>query len=559
MSWVNLFTMIVCCMIIVAAIVKDCRGNEREYCFLLNQTKINNGEKRDKYILTGACLLLVTVRLVDFGIVPGGYNCDTVMAAAEAKSLAECGVDLKGIAYPVLFEAYGYGQMSVLLSYLMIPFIKLGGLNLVTITLPILLFSIVGALALWGVVKELFGFKLANIVLLMVGINPWHFMQSRWALDCNLLPHIFICGMFLLCVFIRNKKSVYLYGSMIAFAVAMYAYSLAFISVPVFLIVACVVLIKNKIANWKHALISAVIYICFAWPIYLCMIINALKLNTIVTPICTMPFLDGNTRSNDMVFFSKNPIQQLFENLKTLIYVVFYRHDNLLWNCIPEFGSLYACTLPFVLGGVILVFRLIRKESDISRKTGYIILMIFYFSGLCTGVIVSGVNINRINIIFYAHIIFAGVGIFYVSEQIRKWAYTLVVIYGMLFSLFLTCYFTEWNAAFNERFGKDLMEALNYASEINADEYYINELDIYVIFGFNMDTRYYHGKTDYFSGKEIAYRERFHYGVVNDIVGINEGGKSVVYVQNQAEKDAFRKSGFHIIEFGDWFVAVAYG
>lgn len=557
MFWVNLFTMIICCTMIVAAIVKDCRRNGREYCFLLNQPKMNNGEKHDKYIFAVAVVILVTVRLIDFGIVPGGYNPDTVMAAVEAKSLAECGVDLSGMAYPVLFEAYGYGQMSVLMSYLMIPFIKLGGLNLVTITLPILLFSIIGSLALWGVVKEVFGFGLANVVLFIVGINPWHFMQSRWALDCNMLPHIFICGIYLLCIFIRKKKAVYLYGSMIVFAISMYAYSLSFISVPVFLLATCVIFIKSKIVNWKQALTSVGIYICFAWPIYLCMIINALKLNAIITPFCTIPFLAGNTRSNDMVFFVENPIQQLFENIKTLIYVVLYRHDNLLWNCIDGFGTIYVCTLPFVFLGMFLIIKAVIKEKDVSKKSGYLLLVVFYFSSLCTGVI-TNVNINRVNVIFYEHIIFAGIGIYYVVNYLKKSIWIIGAVYTILFILFLNCYFTDWNEAFNKRFDKDMMDAIEYASEYNADEYHINAGDTYVIFGFDLEMNYYYGKTDYFTGKEIAYKKRFIYDEVKEsVLNAGENDKSIVYVQKQSEKVKFPNILYKITDFGDWFVAIS--
>lgn len=553
MFYINLLTTTVCCFLIIAAIAKYRRNSGEPYLFVKPAIFISE-KKRDKCILLGAIALLMIIRLIAFGEIPGGYNCDTVMAAVEAKSLAECGIDLAGVRYPVLFEAYGYGQMNVLMSYIMIPFIRWGGTNLVTVTLPVLVFSLIGAWALYELSRDVFGNKVANIVLLLVAINPWHFMQSRWALEANMLPHLFIGGVFLINRFCKRKRKGYLYASMVFFALCMYAYGPAFISVPIFLLVVCVILKCKKMVNWRQVFASIAVYAGLAWPIYVCMIINTLKLDTIVTPFFTIPFLPNNTRSSDMVFFVENPIQQLFENVKTLIYVAFYKHDNLLWNSIPGFGTIYVCTLPFVFLGIGLVIREIIREKEISKKIGYVLLMAFYFSSLCTGVIVSRVNINRINIIFYEHIIFAGVGIFFCLSQIKKVHMCIVAIYGVLFALFLNCYFTDWNVDFNKRFDKDMMDGIKYASKINADEYHIDADDTFVIFGFDLDMPYYWGETNNFNGKEIPYTERFIYNKAEDIITEE---KSIVYVQKISEKDKFKGSEYDIVEFGEWFVAIS--
>lgn len=126
MFYINLLTTTVCCFLIIAAIAKYRRNSGEPYLFVKPAIFISE-KKRDKCILLGAIALLMIIRLIAFGEIPGGYNCDTVMAAVEAKSLAECGIDLAGVRYPVLFEAYGYGQMNVLMSYIMIPFIRWGG------------------------------------------------------------------------------------------------------------------------------------------------------------------------------------------------------------------------------------------------------------------------------------------------------------------------------------------------------------------------------------------------------------------------------------------------
>ena len=79
------------------------------------------------------------------------------MAAVDAKALADYGTDRYGMRYPVHFTAWRTSQMSVLLSYCMIPFYWLLGFSTVSTRLPMLVISCLGLLALY-----LFGRQLAR-------------------------------------------------------------------------------------------------------------------------------------------------------------------------------------------------------------------------------------------------------------------------------------------------------------------------------------------------------------------------------------------------------------
>ena len=79
--------------------------------------------KKKFYIVSLMLIVLVAVliRTWQFGTIPGGMNQDGAMAAVDAKALAEYGTDRFGMRYPVHLTAWGYGQMSALMSYLMAP------------------------------------------------------------------------------------------------------------------------------------------------------------------------------------------------------------------------------------------------------------------------------------------------------------------------------------------------------------------------------------------------------------------------------------------------------
>ena len=64
----------------------------------------------------GLILLFTLLRLYRFGSIPGGFNQDGAMAAVDALALAHHGTDRFGTFLPAHFTAWGYGQMSVLLS-----------------------------------------------------------------------------------------------------------------------------------------------------------------------------------------------------------------------------------------------------------------------------------------------------------------------------------------------------------------------------------------------------------------------------------------------------------
>ena len=104
--------------------------------------------------LWGLIGLFTLLRLYRSGSVPGGFNQDGAMAAVDALALAKHGTDRFGTWLPAHFTAWGYGQMSVLLSYCMAPLFRLFGMNSVTARLPMLLWSFGGMAASTGCCGE---------------------------------------------------------------------------------------------------------------------------------------------------------------------------------------------------------------------------------------------------------------------------------------------------------------------------------------------------------------------------------------------------------------------
>lgn len=473
----------------------------------------------EKLIYFVAVSGMIVIRCIGFGSIPGGFNQDGAMGAVDALALATYGTDRFGTYLPAHFRAWGYGQMSVLLSYLTVPFIKIWGLSPLTARLPMLLVSLLGAAAVYGFVRDMISSRAALATLLFLAINPWHFMQSRWALDCNMFPHMFILGLYFLNRGLKKPRSLYL--SMLFFALCMYSYGVAFYMVPVFLLAAGIFLLVQKKLTMKRFLLCAGIYFGVSFPIYGTMLINFMKWDTVRLPFVTMPYFEESVRKNDMLFFSQHPGEQFLANLNSLLSVAFLQKPDLIWNAMDDFGTMYRCSLPLIAAGVVITIYKVVKGGDDRFKTPGMLLLIYWGCSIFAGICINHVNVNRINIIFYSHILFAGIAVYHIVRKWRLLAAALLVIYSLQSVLFVNRYFTVWAKEMEDIFYSDFLEAVEFAGEQECDYYYItpdtqyegsaNVSEILTMFAQQIDAEYYQGKTSRFRGAEIAYADRYRF------------------------------------------------
>ncbi|MBQ8075996.1 MAG: glycosyltransferase family 39 protein [Oscillospiraceae bacterium] len=424
-------------------------------------------------LLVEAIVIAVFVRVYQFGLIPGGMNQDGAMAAVDAKALADYGTDRFGMRWPVHLTAWGFGQMSALLSYLMIVPIKLFGLSVFSARLPMLLVSLTSLGVLYCFARNFAGKNTALVVLLLAVINPWHIMQSRWALDCNLFPHFVLAGVFALQCGVEREKG-WLYGSMVFFSLSMYCYGISIYTVPLFLLAASILLLRRRKVTIWQVLGCVGIYLLIAWPFLACMIINALQLPTIETPLFTIPYFPYSMRSNDILFFSAQPFSQLQQNAVALLKILFQVYSGPRWNEIRGFGTLYVFSTPFMLIGIMLAFRRYRKNI------GAALTVLWFLTGVAAGLITANVNINRINIIFYPMILFTAIGIWgtmrFLGEK-KGWKIVrlaLPLAYCAAFCLFVNTYFTTYAAQAADDFMQDFGEAVTAIKGAEVQKVYIS-------------------------------------------------------------------------------------
>lgn len=504
-------------------------------------------------LLTVIALFGIGIRLWQFGIVPGGFNQDGAMAAVDGKALAEYGTDRFGTFMPAHLYAWGYGQMSSLLSYMIALFTKLFGFSPIIARLPLLIASVFGGVFFYLFMQDSFGKNTALVAAFFVAINPWHIMQSRWALDCNLLPHFFMGGLYFLNRGLMGKK-IHIYISMIFFALCMYCYGIAIYTIPPFLLAICIYYAVKKKIGLKDILVSAGIYFLIAWPFILTMMVNYFGWETISLPFVTIQLFSGSVRAGDILLFSDNIPQQFFDNIKAMLNTTILQKKDLPWNDIAGYGTMYIFSIPFMVAGIA---EFVRTKGDAHKSLALFALL----TGVWAGLLTNNVNVNRINIVYYGMMMFIVLGIVFVMRYVKSVKIAGVIAYSLAGVLFISTYFGTYADSIKNQFYYGFVEALEKAKEADTELLYITAdmqgegykqvSEIMTLFYDQTDAVYFQGKTNTSNGKTyLPYGERFHYLSMDDQVVEESRNLDVAYVVLDSDVSLFNAEEYDIDQYG---------
>lgn len=514
-------------------------------------------EKKNRILFFIILLTAIFVRTLYFGSIPNGINQDEAMAAMDAKALLSYGTDRLGMRFPVHFTAWGWAQMSVLLSYLMVPFIALFGFTTVAVRCPSLIVSIAGLLFLYFFIKEIYNRKTALWVFFLASICPWHILQSRWSLDCNLFPHLFVIGCFLLLLSLKKKFCLYL--SMIFFALCLYSYGVSVYSVPLFLFVTAVYLYRKKLVSLKSVIISVLIFGLISLPELLTMFINLVGIDTIETPLFTIPYFPGTVRSKD-ILITNFSFGQLFKNIWFTFKSSFLQTPDLFHNTIPLFGTVYHLSFPFIFLGIYKLFKdFKRSESCQERNTkqfGCFLLLAWFFMGIWIGIITKEVNVNRINVIHYSLICMTALGILFAIQKISRLKFPVLALYCILFLAFTGTYFTGYARESKEAYHGDLLEVFEFTDSLPVSHVYVSTdedpqtMEILMQYALKTDSKYYRQLTNICNGKEyLPYSERYRFFYLGgDYIDWKMPGTA--YLVTRQEWEHLDSSAYTVYDYG---------
>lgn len=154
-----------------------------------------------------AIIVGIFVRFFKLGEYPNALNVDEASAGYEAFSIMNYGIDRNGNFLPVFLVAWGSGQ-NVLLTYIIMPFIAILGLSTFAIRIPMAILGGISLFIFYCLLKRMTNQKVAIIGIIFLAICPWHIMKSRWGLESNLFPDLFLLSIFLIIKGLQDKSKI---------------------------------------------------------------------------------------------------------------------------------------------------------------------------------------------------------------------------------------------------------------------------------------------------------------------------------------------------------------
>lgn len=429
---------------------------------MLKRSYLNLLDRAEWLPVTVLLVLGCALRLALAGSLPLGLNQDEASAGYDAWAILTAGIDRCGDPYPVLLTAWGSGQ-NALMSYLAMPGIALFGLNELTVRLPCALCGCLSLWVFWALARHIRGPRFGVTALLVLALNPWHIMLSRWGLESNLLPFFLLTGIYF--TVLSREKPWRLVPAAAFFGLSLYAYGTAFFFLPFFLVFALLWLRRRL--RPAPFLCALGLFILLALPIAGAQAISALGLEEVRVLGLTLPRLTEGRQAATSVFGGARPL----ENFKGFLRILWTQSDGLIWNALPlrRGGMFYFFGLPTAVVGLL---GSILHRKDRQREAP---LRFAVYAGLICAFLISG-NINRLNLLWLPILYFSALGVHLLLSRLGSWA--ALPAAGLLACcvIFCSAYVKTFGGRGDPNFFPGLGEAIEYAESLEGDTIYITNI-----------------------------------------------------------------------------------
>ncbi|MGC8777845.1 MAG: ArnT family glycosyltransferase, partial [Candidatus Caldatribacteriaceae bacterium] len=409
-------------------------------------------------------------------------------------------------------------------AYLSTPFIWLFGLNVFSVRFLNALMGCLSLFFFYDLMKNLTDRETGTVALFLLAVSPWHIMMSRWGLESNILPSFLLMGTWLLQRSLRRE--FLLPFAFLVFALSLYAYGTAYFFVPLFLLGVSLYLLRHSPVRRKTLLLGIAVFILAALPVALFIFVNLRGLDSITTPLFSIPRLPSSRFGTASSLFGGQLFTEALFNFRDSLDLLFLtQHDGLIWNGIPAYGYLFLFSPPFLFFGILQV---LRKKALWSQLHPLFLLGSWFFVAVLLGV-VTRVNVNRMNALFLPVIGLIALGISSLREHAKPFFRCLILCYSLFFLSFLYSYFFIYPAEAGPAFFESFGEAIQYALKEAPPQSLITITDtvnmpyIFVLFfektnpeDFIRSVTYTNPRAPF---REVASFGRYRFGIKNVLQG----------------------------------------
>ena len=328
-------------------------------------------DKYRKLILFGVIVLASFLRLNQLNTLPA-LNADEAAIGYNVYSLINTGRDEHGHIWPIHFESFGDWKPG-LFFYVVLPFVKLFGLNEWAIRIP---GAVLGVGTVWLVyllVGELFSAK--NFKLLasfLLAISPWHIHFSRGAWEVNAGTFFIVLGVWAFLRWTNVKDRKWLFICIFALVASLYTYHAARIVIPL-LVLGMLTIYRSQILNKSRIMaLGILVGVILMFPLVRDLLgpagvaraggVSIFADLGIIERINQQRGEHGNISSFGAAIFHNKVMNyslEFFNNWGEHFWgqFLFLSGDEIERNKIPEIGQLYLFQLPLLIFGLFLIAR----------------------------------------------------------------------------------------------------------------------------------------------------------------------------------------------------------
>lgn len=491
------------------------------------------------------------VRLACLDKNPMGLHQDEAYSAYNSWAVMNYGIDSYGYTRPVYYTVWGSG-MSVLYSYLTMPFFAVWGVSVWTIRLPQAILGCFSILAVYDLGKEMYDERKGLLFAALLAINPWHIQQSRFGLDANLAAPMFLFAVCFLCRYLNGKRKS-IWGAAVFMGLTLYCYALTWILVPVVLVL-CMVVYHKRIVFDRNLLGAVALLFLMALPLLLFLAVNWGWIPEIRTGLFSIPRLQ-EMRTGEMAF-SLGSLKRRFLWMAAMLLA---QHDDIWWITNETVGSYYYISTPFILLGMLCqgkdLLDCLRRKRELPLS---FLLSLWFAAAFLVGCSIDSAKYYKVNFIHIAIILYGAVGILCCCRLLgrlfnaRRWiAAAFVCIYGLSFGYYV---YSQASYEVNyEEYSNPLVshmnwnqyeEAIDYAEQLTDGDIYIIGLNYANLMLYKQISPYDYLEGVVYEGDEDAFRTvtaigRYHFNTVPEIL---EGDEVFIYPHNMEEN--FEEQGY---------------
>lgn len=411
-------------------------------------------------------ILAFILRVYKVSEYPAGLNADEAAIGYNAYSLIQTGKDEFGHSWPINFQSFNDFKPG-LYFYLVLPFVKILGLNELAVRLPSVILGTLSVYFLFLLVKKVFDDeRLALISSFLLSISPWaiHFSRGGW--ETNAATFFIIVGVYLFIHLFKNQKfsrpqklsalaecgQVIL--SSLFMVLSMYTYHSARVISPLLIIGLTIFNYKQIFVkrNLKNLLITAVLSFLLMIPLLKSLTssegtsrFSGVGIFADKGPYSKTNELRGQHGNPNDLYIKVTHNQYLEYGLQFIDNYLrhfnggflFINGDEIQRNKVPETGQMYLVEIPFLILGI---YFLLKKRP---RGWSFILWWLFVSPVASALTFQSPHAIRALNMVIPLVIVTA-YGILGLFDYLKKNVRFLspIIQYSIFIILFL------WNVSF---------------------------------------------------------------------------------------------------------------